>query len=300
MEDASENRASKKTYPQHWPAYNLAQTREKDHFLGLLHALCSNINEPTQIVGRPRIPLSDAIFSICYKVYSTVSARRFMSDLREAHSKGYLQKILHFNSLFNYLEKPELTDILKTLIVQTALPLTAIEIEFAVDSSGFTSTQYSRWIECKYGEYKQREWLKAHIACGVKTNIVTACEVLDAAPHDNLQFSILVEATAAAGFKVDEVLADRAYLDGFNLQMVDNMGGVAYIPFKTNSKPGPGVWGKMYHYFKFREEDFRAHYHKRSNVENTFSIIKQKFGTYIRNRTEIAIKNEVYCKIIVH
>jgi hypothetical protein len=28
-----------------------------------------------------------------------------MSDLRDAHAKGYISKAPHFNSIFNYLEK---------------------------------------------------------------------------------------------------------------------------------------------------------------------------------------------------
>jgi hypothetical protein len=31
---------NKPTYPQDWPAYNAAQTHEKDKFLSLLHDLC--------------------------------------------------------------------------------------------------------------------------------------------------------------------------------------------------------------------------------------------------------------------
>ena len=77
------------TYPQNWPAYNAAQTNEKSKFQSLLADLCSGIPEPqTRKMGRPSLPLSDAIFSAIFKVYSTVSARRFMTDLREAQSNG--------------------------------------------------------------------------------------------------------------------------------------------------------------------------------------------------------------------
>ena len=79
----------KPTYPQDWPAYNAAQTNEKDKFLSLLHDLCSGIPEPPPAIGRPKIPLADAIFAACFKVYSTFSGRRFMSDLRDAQEKGY-------------------------------------------------------------------------------------------------------------------------------------------------------------------------------------------------------------------
>jgi SWIM zinc finger len=79
----------RKVYPQNCPAYNAAQTNEKDRFLDLLHDLCQGVSEPVrQKNGRPRLPIQDAIFAPCYKVYSTVSCRRFMSDLRDAQAKA--------------------------------------------------------------------------------------------------------------------------------------------------------------------------------------------------------------------
>jgi transposase len=41
-------------------------------------------------------------------------------------------------------------------------------------------------------------------------------------------------------------------------------------------------------------------YHKRSNVESTFSMIKAKFGERLRSKTETAQTNEVLCKILAH
>src|ERR1039458_6325591 len=126
------------TYPQAWAAYNAAQTNEKDRFQPLLFDLCRGIAEPTEKkVGRPKLPLSDAVFSVVFKVYSTVSARRFMSDLREAQGKGYIASAPHYNSIFNYLEDPAMTPVLRSLIVQSSLPLQSVETSFAVDSSGF-------------------------------------------------------------------------------------------------------------------------------------------------------------------
>jgi transposase len=56
----------------------------------------------------------------------------------------------------------------------------------------------------------------------------------------------------------------------------------------------------MYHYYQFNREEFRAHYHKRSNVESTFSMIKAKFGGFIRSKLPAAQVNEVLCKILAH
>jgi hypothetical protein len=72
------------TYAQNWPAYNAAQTTERDTFLTLLHDLCSGIDEPAQTFGRPRLRMADMVFASVFKVYSTVSGRRFMCDLADA------------------------------------------------------------------------------------------------------------------------------------------------------------------------------------------------------------------------
>jgi hypothetical protein len=39
------------------------------------------------------------IFSAAFKVYTTVSGRRFATDLQEAHAKGYIEKVPHYNSV---------------------------------------------------------------------------------------------------------------------------------------------------------------------------------------------------------
>ena len=80
-------RPPRATYKQDWPNYNLAQTNEKDHFQELLADLCRGIKMPSPNPkgGRTPMPIDDAVFSAVLKVYALVSARRFMSDLREAH-----------------------------------------------------------------------------------------------------------------------------------------------------------------------------------------------------------------------
>lgn len=95
------------TYPQAWAAYNSAQTNEKDKFQSLLFDLCNGLPLGPRVKknGRPSLPLSDMIFSATFKVYSTVSARRFMTDLREAQGKGFITKTPHYNSIFNFWSK---------------------------------------------------------------------------------------------------------------------------------------------------------------------------------------------------
>ena len=85
---------------------------------------------------------------------------------------------------------------------------------------------------------------------------------------------------------------------------------MAYIPFKANSvlknaaQPRDGLWERAFHFFNFNRPAFLAHYHKRSNVETTFSMIKAKFGggggEAVRTKTPVAQVNEVLFKILCH
>ena len=44
----------------------------------------------------------------------------------------------------------------------------------------------------------------------------------------------------------------------------------------------------MYHFYKFNVSEFKQHYHRRSNVETVFSMIKARFGERLRSKTETA------------
>jgi transposase len=291
---------SRKTYPQNWSAYNAAQTSEKSEFQMLLYDLCQLIELPPRRRGRPSLPMSDMVFAVAYKIYSTFSGRRFISDLTEAHQRGYLSTAPHFNSIFNYLEKPGLSPILKHLIEVSSLPLKAVETDFAVDSSGFTTTRFTKWFDHKYRGTKEHTWVKAHLMCGVKTHIVTAIDIHHRDASDTLFLEPLLNITAQH-HNVVELSADKAYASVKNFKAIDKVGATPYIPFKTsNTGSRGGLFKKAFLYYQLHRDEFLQHYHKRSNVETTFDMIKAKFRDHVRSKTETAMANEVYCKVLCH
>ena len=293
----------KVTYSQRWPEYNAAQATEKGNFLRLLHGLCQGIYEPPQTMGRPRLSFADMVFACAFKVYSGLSGRRFGSDLGDALERGYIAKVPHFNSIYNYLEKDGLTPLLHELITVTALPLKAVETNFAVDSSGFGNSRFVRWYNAKYGrEVDNRDWIKLHLMCGVSTNVVTSVEISGRHDHDAPFFEPLVGRTAL-NFKVLEVSADKAYSSRANLHAAMAHGATPFIPFKSNATGeagGDNLWRIMYHYYSLHRNEFLKHYHRRSNVESTFSAIKGKFGDAVKGKTETAQINEVLLKVLCH
>jgi hypothetical protein len=192
-----ETRAARITYRQDWPAYNAAQTTEKEHFCRLLHDLCATVSEPAQTRGRPRLPISDRLFAAAFKVYSTMSGRRFMTDMRDACGRGLVAKPIHYNNIFKVIEDEDVTPILHDLITSSALPLKEVEEHFAVDSTGFGTSQFFRYYSMKY-EHEQigRHWIKVHAMVGTKTNVVTAVRVSDRTENDSPHFLPLVQRTS--------------------------------------------------------------------------------------------------------
>lgn len=297
-----ERKKEQKTYPQNWPAYTASQVNEKARFLELLFALCSHIDAPPQTMGRPRVPLADRVFCAAYKVFSTMSTRRFTSDLREARQRGYTSTVPTYVSVSRFLESEELTPVLKHLITQSALPLKDVEQDFAVDSSGFSTGNFVRWYGMKYGNTEDwHDWVKLHVMAGVSTHIVTSVELSARHAHDGKFFEPLVTDTAR-NFNLREVSADKAYGHRAHLRLVESVGAKPFIAFRSNARGDSKcpTWNRIFHYYSLHREEYMRHYHRRSNVESTFSMIKSRFGERLRSKTQTAQINEVLCKVLCH
>ncbi len=137
---------------------------------------------------------------------------------------------------------------------------------------------------------------------GVTTNIVASVVVTEGNGPDSPQFKPLVS-RVAEDFRIQEVSADMAYSSRDNFELVSELGGVPFIPFKKNAIPrayGCPTWKKMYHHFQLHREEFMEHYHKRSNVEATNAAIKRKFGEVLRSKNFTAQANELLAKVVAY
>jgi transposase len=82
---------------------------------------------------------------------------------------------------------------------------------------------------------------------------------------------------------------------------VAEAGGTLHAAFKSNTTGSVGgLFEKMFHLFCLNREDYLRHYHKRSNVESTFSMVKWKFGDSLRSKTDTALVNETLAKLLTH
>lgn len=311
LEDGSvtETRTARVTYSQDWPAYNAAQEHEQEHFVALLRDLCDTIPEPpAKATGRPRLPLADRIFASTLKVYGLRSQRRSMSDIRNAADQGLLSSTLSTAAVWRTMEDETLYPVLVDLIERSALPMRAIEVDFAGDATGFSASVYDRWFDHRYGKKKsQAKWVKVHAMCGRNTKILTACEVTEGDASESPYLPSLVN-TTDKGFEVREVSVDKGYLSRANLHAIDAVGATPFIPFKSNSvarsrskKYGRDLlWERIFHFYKYNRAEYMEHYHKRNSIEVAFYMVKSKFGPAVRSKNLAAQMNEALLKCLCH
>jgi transposase len=74
------------------------------------------------------------------------------------------------------------------------------------------------------------------------------------------------------------------------------------VAFRSNTRGDTKceTWNRIFHYYSYHRDEYMTHYHKRSNSESAFSMIKTRFGERLRSKTETAQINELLCKVLAH
>lgn len=293
-----------RTYSQPcWRAYNASQVHERSYVERLLAALCAGLVQPPYTPGRGSkpLPIADLVFAVILKVFTTLSNRRAQSDLRESAARGNIRTVGHFNAISKFLAEPSSTEILTSLVEQSAAPLAVIENgQYAIDSTGFSTVTYDRWFDQKHGKLNARhQWVKLHIACGTVTHAITAARVTS--EGDCPQLPALL-ADTMKHHDVREVSADKAYSSVDNHNVMESLNVEAFVPFKVNAvvNPKAPVWSRHLVEFTLNQERFLQHYHRRSNVETVFSMLKARFGASVASRLPTARANEVLAMCVAH
>lgn len=295
------------TLKRDWSQYNLYQSEEKLIFLKMLNDAVNTLDIPYEYCGngRPKIGTEDMLKCCVIKVFNCFSSRRTIPDLHMAKGLGYIDCIPHFNSVSNYMKMSSMTPYLEQLYRLLALPFAGIEQYFAIDATGFGKYNTS-WLNSRLEKKKWRSFNKLHIVTGVKTNVIAVAKITEAVEHDVMHFGELLRETAKV-FSVKEIYGDKGYLAFYNTKAAEELGTTPYILPKVNTKMAvkkpwkdTEAWDRMVAFWRHHNEEFLRHYHRRSNVESTFSSMKAKFLPYIRSKDPVSQKNEILCKVVCH
>jgi len=293
----------KPTYSQNWTSYNLSKTQEKLMFLKILNDVNETVNfkENWKFNGRPPMCISNMIKCCCIKVYCKSASRQITSDLKMIESFGYITQTPHFNSINNYMASPLITKYLEALIQLTAEPLIPVEKYFAIDSTGFSTFNRKRWIDVRLEKRLHKDYKKLHIISGVRSNIIISSKVTNGKVHDSPYLELLLKKSTY--FNIRELYGDSAYLSHKNCDLIASIKAIPFLFPKKNTSTklkGNHNWNSMIKLWFDNEKLFRRHYHRRSNVETTFGMIKAHYLPYVRSRGDIGQINEALCKVICH
>lgn len=221
--------------------------------------------------------------------------------------------LISSKSLANFFEDETLSPILDDLILITALPLASMEKTGAIDATGFSTSNFHKWNDYKWGvgrktglqkEGKERVWRKLHAVVGCKSNVFISAKVTEKNVADVSAFEeVLGDKTKY--FELEDFVADKAYSSRKVLNFLNDIGLSPIIPFRKNAVPRTRgddtfIWRRMLYYFREHEEEFNQRYHKRSNVETSFHMIKKRFGNDVKTKSFQSNVNEIKMKCLCH
>lgn len=289
---------------RNWQIYNKNQVEEFRRFQEIAFRLINNrIPEYEAGFGRPKANLREIIFCLLAKIYFNRSSRRLVGVLEDAKELALIEKIWHFNTILKYLNQKEVNELLKALIEDSCKEVKIFDEIFAVDSTGFSVSMYESWFNARFERpSKRRLFRKVHIMIGTKSRIITAVKITDGFGSDTKQLPELLNKTKQ-NFKIAQLVADKGYLSRSNYQIIEQAGGIPYIPFTSQVTEEPReskLWEEMMYKYHLQPEEYAKIYHQRSLVESVFSAIKRKYGERLFTKNPIAQENEILVKILVY
>ena len=300
-------RQPRKKLERDFGPYNKAAERKIRHLWALLAHLSSLIGQPEQTGrGRPKAALSDIFFACVLKVSTKMSFRDFNSFLELAYEMGLISSLPRWSTVMKYLRDPQMTEVFKAFVTISSLPCRQLETTFCADATGIATKTYFSWNDEKYGHTRggTKIWIKMHLLIGTLTQVVVAADATEGSVHDQIPFPGMV-ATASKYYDMKELVADKGYVSRFNLELVNDLGAVPFIPFMSHHivplDSSGSIWDKMIRLYVFRQEEFDGHYKSpRAKVESSIAANKRLFDTSLMAKSFSGQVNETYCRLIAH
>lgn len=103
---------------------------------------------------------------------------------------------------------------------------------------------------------QEHDWVKVHLMCGVKTNVVTAVEIYDRNANECPILPALL-ATTAKTFTIREASADNQYASKGNFEAIGKYGATPFVTSRPNiTEAAGGLFAKASNFFSFHQAEF--------------------------------------------
>jgi DDE family transposase len=217
--------------------------------------------------------------------------------------KGHIAKAPYWDVSSKFLCREDAESILQDLLTRSALPLIPIESVGIIDLTGFRTTSFHHYRHERYTPDRKNFWLTAALMVGAKSHGVLGANVGHGVMGDAPQFEPLLRRVVANGFRIKEVVGDKAFNSRVNFDVAAELGVDPYIPFKSNATGksfGSSTYHKMFLFFTYYREKFDEHYRQRVQVESAIGAAKQKIGETVWSKNFAAQLNELLAKLAAY
>ena len=174
------------------------------------------------------------------------------------------------------------------------------KLNILIDSSGIRTDKKSTWFCLRIKkEINKRDCEKLHLAVCSDLLLILNWRITPWRKHDSPFFKILLKPFKILGY----VLADKGYLSRKNFQLCMDKGGCAFIPFEKRNKQTPQgcpAWKFAFNLWKKCHEIYMNIYHRRSQIECVFSVIKRRFGDKVLCKSSLMRRKEIALRLIAY
>ncbi|MCX8173990.1 MAG: IS5 family transposase, partial [Thermoplasmata archaeon] len=184
-----------------------------------------------------------------------------------------------------------------------------MEVTISVDATGVKVTNRGEWIRKVYRK-ERRGWVKLHIAVEHENKqIVSVCATEETVADTKKFPEILLNAknnVERNEGRIIQVNCDGGYDSNVNFETADEFGILPVIRIRApekisaRSKNPRKKYGRQMKEMGYKCWKDAFGYGKRWYVETAFSVIKRKFGEYVRARKKENMMKEVQLKCFVY
>jgi len=308
LPEREESTKNKMYVPQRAPKRNyraIAEARKKEDKLlpRVLYQLISEIPEPPQLLGRPRISYQDMLMACALKIHHGKTCQGVEEVLEDAYDKGFIDNIPSAMTISEYMNKPKFTNMLYALLKSTADFLYDFETDksFSMDSTGMSQqSKFSSWADYKFKVRKKKFWYNVHIITGNRTHAVFGAEIKPNYKASDVKDLPELTDKTFENFQMEILCADGLYPSDNNFDYLKKKGIDAYIKFKKNTKPTgrSNAFVEKYYSYMLDPEIYDKKLHNRVQIETSNSMYKRRYGDSVKSKNLASGENEILLILI--
>lgn len=209
-----------------------------------------------------------------------------------------LKRIPHFTTLIRFSKKLSPILVSKLLAYSTRISKPK-KLKLGIDATGLELDNASvHYAKIKFLDVKKKKVLQLTACATMDTQLITSIRLEKRKSVVNKDFLSVLKESAQLG-KINFVAADKGYdAHKHHQTIIQELKAKSLIKLK-NINTKRRSWKKSWRKIAKKQFDEKL-YHQRSKIETIFSVIKRKYGSYVKAKTDITQLQEGMQKTITY